>query len=270
MKSDNFFRFSRFLKVCKKDILEGWKTNLLRLVTLYAVLTLYLIFTYYKIGGGYAPNKDSMFFVLFLFVVVGCIYASGIMEKMATKEKRIAYLMLPATSFEKYLSRLAYLLVFYTVAFVVVFKLADFTRMAIWACFYPLDTIHPTTFGPLFMPLMEMGQKPSGYWIIAFFISLYCFFQSFFVLGGNIWYKRPLPKTIAALLVMLIIYGKVTSWAHDYFFRGSYYSLFPAGFSTDISEIIGRFCLILMVVALFNWTLAYYRFKEAEVINRIF
>lgn len=263
MLTERFFSPVRFCKVCKKDLLESWKTNLWRFVILYAVLAAMIVMFYFK-GTALHAGATS----LLIFVVMGCVYASSVMEKMTTRQKRIAYLMLPATSFEKYLSRMLYSLVLYTVAFAVAFELADLTGAICGAVFSPFHSPDTATEG-LFEFLAGRSRETSGSWTILSWFCLYLFFHSCFILGGNIWYKHPFPKTIAALLVLFIIYTKVASWSAEFFLDGPRLGLELREGESGFQGFVSGLSLVFIGFALFNWTLAYYRFKEAEVINRI-
>ena len=190
------------------------------------------------------------------------------MDKMATREKRIAYLMLPATSFEKYLSRLLYSLVVYTAAFFVAFGLADLTGSVVGAVFNPGTSLGSATTG-LFDFLGTRPYDGSGPGLFTDLAIFYLFFHSCFILGGNIWYKHPFPKTIAALLLMLIVYVKVVSWSAQWFTGNPNLSYSIREGSPEFGNYMYGLNIVLVVITLFNWTLAYYRFKEAEVVNRI-
>lgn len=263
MIADRFFSPARFREVCKKDLLESWKTNLWRFVILYAVLATFIVLFYLQ-GD---PSK-AIVFSLLVFAVMGCAYASSVMEKMSTREKRIAYLMLPATSFEKYLSRLLYSLVLYTAAFIVAFGLADLTGSIVAAVFSPFGSLESAMAG-LFDFLSTSPHDGTGPVLFTDLVILYFFFHSCFILGGNIWYKHPFPKTIAALLVMLIIYAKVVSWSAEWFTNDRFLHYAIRESTQEYGSFMYGVNIVLVVITLFNWTLAYYRFKEAEVVNRI-
>ena len=123
------FNFSRLVSVIKRDLVENWKTNLYRIkrdlvenwkTNLYRILTCYIIFSLIFIFMMYGMNHSSegYFYERFCGNVTGIVYiglniymyyfASLILEPMRTKEKRISYLMLPATLGEKFVSRALY------------------------------------------------------------------------------------------------------------------------------------------------------------------
>lgn len=74
-------------------------------------------------------NDPIWQFELMIFVwaaaIMGLLSASFIMEKMKSKTNRIATLMTPATTLEKFLSRWLVFTFGYLVAFLIAFELAD-------------------------------------------------------------------------------------------------------------------------------------------------
>ena len=47
MIRDTFFDWHRFVNVCRKEMVEGWKANLLRMVLMYGVLAIALVWNAY-------------------------------------------------------------------------------------------------------------------------------------------------------------------------------------------------------------------------------
>ncbi len=102
MDTNKFFSFPRIAMVMKREIMENWKTNLYRLIGIYAGFLLVMVFTMSKQASSYSdPQVAFQHYcsnVLGAFVLIigifGIVYAANIMENMITKEKRIAFLML--------------------------------------------------------------------------------------------------------------------------------------------------------------------------------
>lgn len=47
MIRDTFFSMPRFVELCRKEMVENWKTNLLRFVLMYGVLAIALVWNAY-------------------------------------------------------------------------------------------------------------------------------------------------------------------------------------------------------------------------------
>lgn len=280
MINNNFLSFERFALLLKKDFMENWKTMFLRFVMLYAILA--IIFGFighweYRLLNNNPSyfSHDNMNYItpaIFLFWGVGCLFASLMMEKMRSKTKRISYLMTPATSFEKYFSRLLIVVVVFIASYLVAFKLADYTRIAIFSICYPklnissidlLNLVDTKGYGGL---AHTWGQFIGGF-------SIYLFFQSLFILGSILWYKNPFIKTIASGVVIVLIFTLIDGVLIHYLFPNDLKNLFSV--SNYCEDIVNRWCtwrnttILFSIFTLFNWTIAYFRFKDSEIINRI-
>ena len=54
MDTNNFFSFSRIAMVMKREIMENWKTNLYRLIGIYAAFALVMILHMWTMSSGTA------------------------------------------------------------------------------------------------------------------------------------------------------------------------------------------------------------------------
>lgn len=271
MIRDTFFSMSRFVNLCRKEMVESWKTNLLRFVMMYGILAIaFLLIGFFKYKDWpyikeYYKNTDPVWeFALIIFVaailIMGMLSASFVMERMKSKTNRIAVLMTPATMFEKFFSRWLIFTLGFLIFFIVAFKMADWTRVAIYMASYPeINEIAP-------MPLSFFGhwgifEDKKG---IMFSMGLYIFAQSLFVLGSSVWPKNAFVKTFSAIVVIVIVYFVVgASLGRILLFGHGFYKPVMSGDTLMLIVTIG-----LLVFACFNWVLAYFRFKESEIINR--
>ena len=117
MIKDTFFSLPRFINLCRKEMVENWRSNVLRMVLMYGVMAVVMVwngyFKYRYHNTAYFirhANADPAWefilisFLCFLFAF-GCLSASLLMEKMKNKTSRLSALMVPSTSFEKFFSR---------------------------------------------------------------------------------------------------------------------------------------------------------------------
>ena len=150
---DSFFNMPRFLDYCRKDLVENWRKNVLRLVVMYGALAVIFIWmgcvryhwdssnaTFYleKFQMADSQYRDPVWAAqfgvgCFLVFVMGALSASFVMEFMKDKRRRISALMLPATTFEKYFSRWFIYTLGFLLAYAVAFVLADLTRVFIYS-----------------------------------------------------------------------------------------------------------------------------------------
>lgn len=277
MIRDTFFDWHRFVNICRKEMVEGWKANLLRMVLMYGVLAIALVWNAYveydDYRGREAIEENVWTFGVASFLwgitVMGCLSASFTMERMKTKTSRMAMLMAPATMFEKFFARWLVFTFGFLAAYLVAYKLADWTRVLIFMAKYPdMDCI---TQVPLGSYMVSECRVCTGHWtafsdcrhfVVA--VSGYFFLQSCFVLGSSIWPKNAFLKTFTAGVVMVIAYAMIGTMLANWLFKGGYVDL--DGPSEEAAFALAT--AFFFAMALFNWVLAYFRFKESEIIHR--
>lgn len=175
-------------------------------------------------------------------------------------------LMIPATMFEKFFSRWLVFTFGFLIVFLIAFKLADWTRVTVYMISYPeLNGIIAST------PLSHLVGKEQfwtvfddcNYFMLG--VSAYFFAQSLFVLGSSIWPKNSFVKTFSAIVVIAIVYIAIGSVLAKMLFEGR-----GGGVNQTVSDetMTLSSTVIFFAMAVFNWVVAYFRFKESEIINR--
>ncbi len=277
MMKNKIFSIERFALLYKKDFIEGWKTLLLRFVMLYAILAIIFCFIGHSevesrlnhVDVGSYNDVLYLRFVVFLFWGFGCLFASLMMERMKDKTKRISYLMTPATTFEKFFSRFLLVVVIYIIAFFLAFKLADYTRIAIFSVRYPELQIFPINMSML---CSNKGEALASSWpeFITVF-TIYMYFQSLFILGSILWYKNPFIKTLAAGVVIAIVFAIVDSLLVHSLFSDISIRTSAGNYTHELAEqwlTKRNITIFFSLLTLFNCNISYFRFKDSEIINR--
>lgn len=276
MFKDNVFKISRFMNLCRKNMVESWKTNLLRVSLMYGVMVVILLWTGYLRYDGMLPGADihdSMvevsFYLFIVFgIICGIISASFTMENMKSKTSRIAALMNPATPFEKYFSRWFVSTVVFMVVFIIAYMLADGTRVLVYSIAYPEKNIVMAKLSYFFATTGDYTFMENGSRAITSYFAPYLLVQSCFVLGSSVWPKNSLIKTFVAGFLIMLAYGFIFAGIGQLLFDTTSVSnsnMDSEGFE-DTLKTIGY--IVQTVFIFLNWTLAYFRFKESEIINR--
>ena len=135
MIRDTFFSAPRFVNLCRKEMVESWKANLLRFVMMYGIMAIafvwngYFQYNYLQADGRVSQDPIWNFELgafVWALVIMGLLSASFIMERMKTKTNRIAMLMIPATMFEKFFSRWLVFTFGFLIVFLIAFKSDSF------------------------------------------------------------------------------------------------------------------------------------------------
>lgn len=278
MIKDTFFSLPRFMNLCRKEMVENWRSNVLRMVLMYGVMAVVMVWNgYFEYRYWHSGQIEDPAWTFLLVVFIwslwgfGCLSASFTMEKMKTKTSRTSMLMVPATPFEKFFSRWFVFTVVFLVIFLISYKLADYTRFIIYSLAYPeeKDFIIPVDLSHL------VGERKTYYTLcrtglqFGALLSAYFFVQSLFVLGSSIWPKNSFLKTFASGTGIAIVYFLLAVFMSKMFLEnGNYYS---ENVFTGMSEDTAMSIMIVVGIffTLMNWTLAYLRFKESEIVNRM-
>ena len=195
--------------------MENWKTNLYRLIGIYAAFALVMILHMWTMSSGrssqisfttYCSNIMGTF--VFIIGIASIAYAANIMENMITKEKRIAFLMLPATMIEKFVARFLIVTVGMAAAIIVAASLAEITRYLVLPLFNLPEAFHQSVLYHLLSMAAIDGEqvfRGSGSalnmsyqnWLgelcgWAFLV----WSHSLYILGGSYWYKKPFFQDI--------------------------------------------------------------------------
>lgn len=275
MKND-IFSFKRFGLLFTKDIQENWKKYLMRILTIYGVLTIVFIFSSWD---SHRNEYTSSYYIdlirisVFFFLGFGCISASMMMDVIDNKTKRISYLMNPSSVFEKYILRWLIVTVGFIIFFFAAFYLADLTRFIFCSIKYPdlnVGFTHLTY-------LIDNSEYPMRHSlfddvsVLTTAITVYFLMQSVFVLGTTFWPKGSFIKTFSASIIIVVLFvlvcrGVILLAFGD--FNDFDWALSDTKLTKDKMRIINPMSVICMFFAIVNWVLAFFRFKEWEVVKR--
>lgn len=272
MNKDTCFSIGRLVLLTRKDMVENWKTIALRATTALAIMTVILVVTAWityssetSSGFDHMVNKSLTVFCGATFIF-GCLLASTTFDKMKHKTSRLSTLMTPGTQFEKFFSRWFLYTLVYLVAFTFIFMLADYGRVIFGRLAFPETTVVPTNLKYLFTPY---GDRVEGFEQFKPGATLlgYFFIQSFFVLGSSVWPRNSFIKSFAAgfgivvsyilfnVLMLRLLIGENVIINNDTV--------------VNPNVVINLSMAVLAAFTLFNWTMAYFRFKESELIERM-
>lgn len=262
MNNDNFFVWPRFRAYFMKLMREHWKTNVVRIILVFAALFIVTMlvsvntYDYYMMkepAADFLPLKndpmhssESFIFLCFLFVL-GCYWASQMMCDLKGKTGRVFVLTTPVTPFEGWLSRWLLHVPCFPVVFLAAIYVTDLIRVAV------------------FSPLVKSAPVEIFTWPLdpEFFsmMLVYALASSLYVLGSAFFPKRPLLMTSIVLFFVGWIYG----FAMFFLYAGL--SFCNVDNSVNIPFVVEQ-CYMAAVV-LFCWWLSYRRYKEFEIIDRM-
>ena len=260
------FDMTRFGRVLKLDFFEGRKAMMWGAL---CMLLLYLFFFWFAWNIGMhvsAVNYCDAYvkglcqavagFSMMAMFIFFLITASTLYRGEQKKQQRIAWLMLPATNLEKFLSRWIYMLAFMLVGGVLPIILADGIHMA-WleAAGYPVYSmakvlVHNLPHANKYNPLIEIVNIYLAFVVI----------HSIFLLGG-VFFKK--FHFIATSLLFAIGFSLFFATLNSLGYRDT-----PTQSDPTLSYIIWM-CIDIGIIAVCTW-LAYRLFCRWQVVTHKF
>jgi len=181
---------------------------------------------------------------IFLFLVMFYGF-STIFGCLKRKERRISYLVLPASNLERYISALAYVLVVFPIAIILAFCLGDTLRaLAFWLLGYGWIS------GVQVWAEMFLSRSWEG---MLFGFSMWLFISSIYALGG-VWFRKSAFPIVSAIM----FFGTI---ALGYTLK----SMRVSNVEVDASSTFVSICLILMALVIFY--IGYLLFKRFQLIT---
>ncbi len=258
------FSMDRMGLVMTKEIRENWRNLLMMLGVMLGTMTLAAILCAQSTISSlrdYDPTIDGEVIAFsIMFFVFGAISASIMFRNMNCKEARLATLMNPASQLEKYIARWLIFIPGFVAVYFLFGYVADFVRYIIYVGLISVD-VHPVrlisihdVFDPNF----------TEEWNIV--LMMFCLIQSFFALGSSVWPRNSLVKTFIALAVIGIAYLFIGLWTADLMIDDEARTGWTTFRGDDISPL--WLWVPTVIVCIINYVVAYFRFRESEIIER--
>ena len=255
------FDMRRFGLVLKLDFAEGIKPllwNALLMVLVYLFFFWGAWHGFYR-GGNSEQVQDVCMTVGSFACIAMYIYflasVNRIFRDVQQKQKLTTYLMLPATNFEKFLSRWIYILVFSIAGGILALLVAD----AIHAVYLLLSGLPVHWATGFFINVMDIKiNYRTGPLIWLTVYSLLIFIHAFALLGGVLFRRYHFVAT-GAVFVSL-----VSVWAWLMNVTGMYRVVWGWSYNTIAAIEIGVFTVGIVVLT----CLSYWLFCRYQVITR--
>lgn len=284
------FSFTRLMAVMKRDMMGNWKTNLYRFIGVYTGAAMAFLFGMYGILSSdrgetgeaqYAGFCDTfhsiLIFVTFFYLL---ICASRIMEVINTKNKRISYMMLPATTGEKFISRVIYVCIISMVIFFVGLFFAELTRLALLPLFNAPEEFHRFCLFDImsvsFYDTIHINPEAYGgsstFMPYLFLISNGLWGHSIYILGGTYFRKQPFRKTwgicMAAFFLILYLLVNISDEGSLIYILKWMEDLADKSSCINEEVIFSTISMFFLVLTVINWTLSYHLFRNSQITDR--
>ena len=252
------FNITRVGHLLKKDVITNYKVLALGLMGLFVIVSI-MVMNEIDI---HSDSRDRDFhFETFPFIILlgGFVVASVAFNELHTPNQRHVFLNLPASNFEKFLSKWLLSTLIFAIVIVVSY----------WVFSLILDALVSYQFDYDFIPFNPFQEDV---WLA---IKLFFILQPIFLIGSIYFNQYSFLKTAGTIILV----GAVTlliGYVLAFVILGKYFDgfefkprgvvpsanldAFMEGTFTDVVKFLFWYCL-----APFLWVVAYFKLKEREV-----
>lgn len=263
------FSINRVWYIMRKDFVESRWTLLTRILAIglvLAVLSFFLTYGHYRSFVDDWTNSVrcndllSEFYGFFLFCYLAfCI--GNMNNRYAGKPARVAWLMLPATTLEKYVSRLLYAFVVLPLVLFCMVGVSEVVRVVMVCLFFDAAS---ASFVP---PMMVLGLQGS---VEPMFVMMLLMSLSFFFYGSFMFRRGGFYKTALLGFGILILLWLTTVAVFYFNVEGAFMSGDSFSYSFDSANDrrdlgLGYYYVMTSLSTLFFLALPYWRMKEMEL-----
>lgn len=208
METNNTFSIQRFILLCRQSLIINKKLIGISLAGFTGTLFILLIFLQSVDHFNNWKNENYMATFAFLFFPLGIIYSSLSFPAFRSKEKSMAYLMLPTSASEKYVFEILSRIVLFILVMPLLFWIVANLEGAIVHSFVPALTNYKFSFGETWSDFNNNPQV--GGWLQLAIVQgcLFVFIAPF--VGASHFSKSPLLKTLFSLSVIMAGYALFT------------------------------------------------------------
>lgn len=274
---NNTFDIQRFSLLLKRKWLEFGKIYLITLAVAFGVMLIaYTIAIWPLMTDLRAFSDRILFFREPLFLVFGFLFitavASTYFSHLGQKPKTIIDLLIPASTFEKFMAGVFFTAILTTVSFVVLFLLTDLVFVTKLRSMYNsvskttsyTDAQNTATVIKDNVAYLFIRNKPNLFlplYVVPFFVS------SIFLLGSIYFNKFHYIKTALSVMVFTGIWTFIIVKAGQYLTDGRHAVENPRQIIHDPGKdtIEWLLTLLLLVLTIVFWAITYVRLKEKEV-----
>ncbi|PIS30106.1 MAG: hypothetical protein COT43_02330 [Candidatus Marinimicrobia bacterium CG08_land_8_20_14_0_20_45_22] len=256
MKPNNTFDRNRFFILVRNDLSTGYRNLLIAGGAVAgALLVIYLLSAWDNAN----PDFHRTFFPMVIFFG-GYLTTSMIFKDIHEKQRNYIYLTLPASTLEKFLSRLLLTSVGFVAIVLVLYSLFSWIAAGLSQLLFDQSL-------PAFQPFTHETLISIGVYLVT---------QSAFLFAAVYFQSHAFFKTILSIFSLTIAFSIFTMLIVRLVFWEYFNGLFMQDFNIDLQymfgdgepfvQIISTALKILFwfVMAPFFWILTYFRLKEAE------
>ncbi|MBO5779782.1 MAG: hypothetical protein J6R27_01580 [Muribaculaceae bacterium] len=269
---NQIFSFDRFKLMFVHELRSNWRLYLslfgLSLGIYFAIILFSSVAAYNGVNRAFSlglisyqetfveTTYEEMIFYYIILFIAGCVVGSKLFSGMKNKPSAISTLMLPASQFEKFFVNWLICVPIFLLVFTGGCLIADYLIWAILSVMFPHCMVQPVGF--------DLIMNDSSFFVKTMYF--YLCVQSLYVLGASIWYRRPIVTT--TLVCLALIFAAVILDAILAVYLMTDEAVHRMNSFDFYSEDIPLIAICSLLFCFINYAVAYYRFRENEIIQR--
>lgn len=276
----NSFNIKRFGQTLRWVIAVNYRTMLLWTT---GIALIFFVVELYILKMSHIPldlMQSSFAFGIFVMMIAFAFLASYVTSFISEKRRRTAFLALPATNSEKFLSLITYTSVIFLCAVFLALVAGDSLRMLFCWIRYHSDTAPDDSYKwyTSVLTMFKYNFTIPNYaryetWFVAMkcilAVSFISWTHSLYTLGGTVLRKYSFVIVTALFISCFVIFVEINhKYNFDWFEKewiekaGFYYA-----YSKEIGVVPYILSVLLPLLTVFNYWASYRTFKGFQVIN---
>lgn len=271
MKNNQFFSLNRFILLLRNDLIINYKSYLFSLAGAFIIgfIILYMNMPKYE----YLKHFDSLdyvgMFIISLFAIGGFVGSS--FPELSSKTNTSNYLMLPGSTFEKYMVQFFIRIILGLTCFLTIFwidaQLARIIATNTLETINKKDIIEPFTYSIFFDKTHQFAPGKTLYDYIATVLALFSI--GLYLFSVRLYFKKfALIKSIISLGVVAYIFFLLMALFTQLFYpRLGNFEIYFNSYEVIANKknILIFSYLIVYLTWLFILPLGYFKLKEKQV-----
>lgn len=270
---NNIFNINRFGLLIKRQWLDFGKIYLISLVVITGVLIGFYAWQSPSPLKGLNYDNDGNLDLRFrypLFLIVGFLFisivASSYFATMGQKSRAILELMIPASTFEKFLTALFYTSVISLLSFLILFYFTDLAFVKYINAHlteFKVNGNHSKSLKPVESIATQITNDENYRNFILNQFPLPLLVTSIFLLGSIYFNRFHYIKTAVSVIVFCGLASYICIKVAELLTRDMIMK--NQSYNNDKSDVLLFLLLISITLTLIFWTITYVRLKEKEV-----
>lgn len=257
----NSFNIQNVILLTKNRIIENKRKFQLQALLYYGIILCAGFFLMSITDNDLLYMSLYTSFLVFYFAINIASFSANILDDIQTKETNCIYFMIPASLSEKFISRLAFVIIKCILLLGVTFILAELTRSVLGYLFgisnITIFSSHSQNHNAGLIPTINIFNSTWSIWGITTFIL------------GGCWYRRKAFNKV--ILWHFLIYIIIMIAGVNQFFNlirtGGFFS--PGDYLNAQENLVNVIATLLILLSVFNIWFSYRLFKRRQILKTV-